>query len=80
MAASPEMWNAFVEHLDGMIAERRALLRPLLDGKVRSGRRGPDTNGEWIDTTDANIQRLENEITSLQHTIDRVKKEDLGDL
>jgi hypothetical protein len=69
------MWEALIDHLEGMIAERRALIAPLRDGRVQSGHRGLDTGGEWIDTTQANIHRLENEIAAIQHTVDRVKNQ-----
>jgi hypothetical protein len=75
MAADPEMWAAFISHLEQMIHDRHAQILPLSDGRMRSGRRGPETNGEWVDTTEANILRLENEVTSLRHTIDRINQE-----
>jgi hypothetical protein len=75
MAADLPVWNTLIEHLEKMVTARRARLAPLLSGEGRLGRRGPDTDGQWVDITDLEAQSLRNEITSLQHTIERVRKE-----
>jgi len=71
MPASREHWQAFIDWCQREIDERKTNLAPMERGAVRTGRRGPDTGGEWIDTTAANIQSIKNEIASLQTTIDR---------
>ena len=75
MAADPEMWNAFIEHLEGMIAERLAQLASLESGAIRMGRRGLETGGQWVDITEPQAQSLRKEIAGLQRTIDRVQQD-----
>jgi hypothetical protein len=75
MPADPKMWDAFIEHLEKMIEERRADLVPLESGTMKLGHRGADTNWEWVDITEPQAQSLRNEIVSIQSTIDRVKKD-----
>jgi hypothetical protein len=74
MPAPREMWEAFIEWCERAITERRASLAPLESGAMHSGRRGPDTGFQWVDTTELDAQRLRNEIASLQSTIDRNKQ------
>ena len=75
MPADPEMWTAFMEHLEAMIAERKAHLAPLESGEMTLGHRGADTGGEWVDITKPQAQSLRNEIASIQRTLDRVRKD-----
>jgi hypothetical protein len=74
MAVDREMTD-FVEHLEGMIAERLAQLMPLVSGEMRMGRRGPDTDGQWVDITEPHVQSLKNEITSLKRTVERARRD-----
>ena len=73
MAADPEMWKAFIEWCEREIAERRSQLVPLESGSMHTGRRGADTNFEWVDTTATDALRLRNEIASFETVIARNK-------
>lgn len=72
MPAPPEMWNAFIEHLEEMIAGRRWELAPLKDGSMRLRRR---YHGEEFDITKERIAQIEHEIANIQNTIHRVRSE-----
>jgi hypothetical protein len=73
MAADPQMWKAFIEHLEAMISDRRDQLAPLEAGKMKLGSRGTASNYEWEDITELRAQQIRNEIASIQSTIDRNK-------
>lgn len=75
MAADPEMWKAFIGHLEKMIEDRQAQLAPLESGEMKLGHRGPDTGYQWVDITEAQAQSIRNEIVSLNNTLDRVRKD-----
>ena len=75
MVAELPVWNTLIERLEKMVTDRRAQLAPLLSGDRRLGRRGADTDGQWLDITDLQAQSLRDEITSLQRTIERVREE-----
>ena len=51
-------WGALIAFCE---SERRrifARLEPLEGGIAHTGKRGPDTGGMWVDTTNDDIQRL----------------------
>jgi hypothetical protein len=75
MPADPEMWDAFIKHLEEMIAKREADLKPLETGEMTIRHRGAHTGGEWVDITKPQAESLRNEITSLRRTIDRVRND-----
>jgi hypothetical protein len=76
MAASPEFRQAFIDWCQRAIDERREQIAPLESGKVHAGRKGPDTGFEWVDVTAAHIERLKNEIASLESAMARNERTD----
>jgi hypothetical protein len=72
MAAGPEMWNAFIAHLEKMAARLRVELEPYKSGTQRVSRRAGD---DWVDITVERTQQIEREIESLESTIARTRKD-----
>jgi hypothetical protein len=75
MAADTNLAQLFIEHLKAKIADREADLAPLEFGRMKLGHRGLDTGEQWVDITEAQAQKLRNEIANLQNVIERVRND-----
>jgi hypothetical protein len=74
MPSDPKVWKSFIEWCEREIADREASVLPLESGEMHTGKRGPDTGFQWVDTTKEEAKRLRGEIASLRSTVDGVKQ------
>lgn len=67
MSAPPEMWEAFIGHLEGMVEERTKMLAAL-DNGMHITKNHVDITKEWG-------EQIEREIASIRNTINRMRNE-----
>jgi hypothetical protein len=65
-----QLSEAFVEHIEKMIADLRAELIPCQDGTSRAGSR--QQGGEWADITPYRIGQIAREIKALEMSRERL--------
>lgn len=73
MAVDLDGWGALIAFCE---SERRrifALLEPLEEGTIHTGKRGQAASGNWIDTTNDEIQRLRKAIADIDSTVAQVR-------
>jgi hypothetical protein len=72
MAADPEMWKAFIRHLEEMIERLSKELAPY---QAKTQYVSRMVAGEVVDITTERIQQIEREIQSLRNTLARVRRD-----
>ena len=70
--ADPDLFKAFVGHLEKMVGELKDELKPYKDGTAQAGR---GVGGVWTDITPLRIAQIEREIEALQNAIARYGKD-----
>jgi hypothetical protein len=73
MAADPEIWKAFIRHLEEMIERLKRELAPY-EAKIQFVYRM--AGGEKVDITAERTKQIEREIQSLRNTLARVQEHD----
>lgn len=67
--SDPDGWREFIAYCERERRRLFALLEPLEDGTVHTGKRTPTTGDIWIDTTNDEIQRLRKEVANIDAVI-----------
>jgi hypothetical protein len=66
-------WDSFVSFCENQRRRIFAQLEPLEEGTIHTGRRGPDTGGKWIDTTNEDIQRLRKDVANIDTALTQAR-------
>jgi hypothetical protein len=73
MAVDREMWKSFIEWCQQRIAAERTVLAPLEMGERRTAVSGPNTDFDWLETTQDDVERLRHDIAYLEAVVDKYK-------
>ena len=68
-------WAALIEDFEGRLIVLRDQLAPLVAGDMKLRHAGIDTGLQWVDVTEAHIQRLRDEIQSLENLVVRIRRD-----